>query len=419
MQLEQVSYTPAVLLLLMAERSRLSRLRLITLSGVLVTVLVLAFWISGHDTYKRVSSLHIKPPVGDVITETPQHHTTVNESRQHWSRPFLKDKVIHRRPQNLQPSQHDHPLLPTLPPNVISGVTKFVFFVGYPRSGHSIIGSLLDAHPNVVIAHEYDVFKKLPSLIEHSSARGQANFTEAVKVQLFNELYQNSYSNVFLNGTRSKNNKGYNLTLNGTWQGRYKDQILVVGDKKGGASSHLYAQSSAKFLKMYNKLLEMIQIPVVVFHCVRNPFDIISTKLLFGVQSSQDQKYTVQPVAKAKLNRSVKFKNDRVLHKSIKTIFRLADSVLNMTNYVFNKSTVVEVHNHELVSDPERTMHKLCHQLGIICSPNYVRSCAGKVFPEVSRTRFVVEWPEVLKLMVEHQLENYPFFKRYSFNSSI
>ena len=418
MQLEQVSYTPAVLLLLMAERSRLSRLRLVILSWVLVTVLVLAWWISGHDTYKRVSSLYIKPSVGDVLTETPQHHTTVNKSRQHWSKPFSIDKVIHGRPQNLQLSQHDHPLLPTLPPNVISGVTKFVFFVGYPKSGHSIIGSLLDAHPNVIIAHEYDMFKKLPSLIEHSSARGQTNFTQVVEI-LFNELYQESYTSVFQNGTRSENKQGFNLTLDDSWQGRYKDQILVIGDKKGGGSADLYAQSSAKFQRIYNKLLEMIQIPVVVFHCVRNPFDIIATKLLSHVQFRQDQKYTVQPVAKAKLDRSVKFRNDTLLHKRINSVFKLADSVSSMTNSVFINSMVVEVHNHELVSDPERTMHKLCQSLGIVCSPSYVRSCARKVFPKVSRTRFVVEWPEDLKLMVEHQLENYPFFKRYSFNSSI
>ena len=80
---------------------------------------------------------------------------------------------------------------------------------------------------------------------------------------------------------------------------------------------------------------------------------------------------------------------------------------------------VLEVHNHELVSDTEKTMHKLCQFLGIVCSPNYVRSCARKVFPKVSRTRFAVDWPEDLKLKVERRLDDYPFFKRYSFNSSI
>ena len=325
---------------------------------------------------------------------------------------------MHGEPQTQQlvhGSRHDYlgHLLPTLPQNIISGVKKFIFFVGYPRSGHSIIGSILDAHPNVVIAHEYNLFEKLPLILERNSARGQTNFTEAVK-QLFNQLYQNSYDNVFLNGRRSRkfNNKGYSLTLNGTWQGRYKDQILVIGDKRGGSSSELYAQNSTEFQRIYKKLLQMIQLPVVIIHCVRNPFDIISTKVLY-------QKYSFPSVAKAKLDRTRKFRNNTLLLESIKSTFKQADSVSSMSNSVFNKSMVLEVHNHELVSDAEKTIHKLCQFLGIVCSPNYVRSCARKVFPKVSRTRFAVDWPEDLKLMVERRLDDYSFFKRYSFNSSI
>ena len=165
----------------------------------------------------------------------------VKKNRQHLSRPFLN---VHGEPQNQQlvhGSRHDYHshLLPTLLQNVISGVKKFIFFVGYARSGHSIIGSILDAHPNVVIAHEYNLFEKLPIIVAPNSKRRQTNFTEAAK-KLFNQLYQNSYVNVFLNGRRSRNANGYNLTLNGTWQGRYKDQILVIGDKKRGGSAILY-----------------------------------------------------------------------------------------------------------------------------------------------------------------------------------
>ena len=189
----------------------------------------------------------------------------------------------------------------------------------------------------------------------------------------------------------------------------YKDQVLVIGDKKAGGSARLYAEHSTEFQRIYNKLIEMIQIPVFIIHCVRNPFDIISTKLLYRVKFRQE----------ARLNRTAKFRNNTLLLKSIKSTFQQADSVSSMTNSVFNKSMVLEVHNHELVSDTEKTIHKLCQFLGIVCSPNYVRSCARKVFPKVSRTRFAVDWPEDLKLKVVRRLDDYPLFKRYSFNSSI
>ena len=35
-------------------------------------------------------------------------------------------------------------------------VERFCLFVGYPRSGHSIVGAVLNAHRDAVISHELD-----------------------------------------------------------------------------------------------------------------------------------------------------------------------------------------------------------------------------------------------------------------------
>ncbi len=51
-----------------------------------------------------------------------------------------------------------------LSPDLVARVEKFVFFVGYARSGHSIIGALMDAHPHVVMAHEFFLFSNFPVL---------------------------------------------------------------------------------------------------------------------------------------------------------------------------------------------------------------------------------------------------------------
>ncbi len=40
---------------------------------------------------------------------------------------------------------------------IFNGVETYCMFIGYPRSDHSIVGALLDAHPNIVIAHERGV----------------------------------------------------------------------------------------------------------------------------------------------------------------------------------------------------------------------------------------------------------------------
>ncbi len=39
-------------------------------------------------------------------------------------------------------------------PRTFKEVKYFVQFMSFPRSGHSLIGSILDAHPQAIISHE-------------------------------------------------------------------------------------------------------------------------------------------------------------------------------------------------------------------------------------------------------------------------
>ena len=41
----------------------------------------------------------------------------------------------------------------------IDGVETYCMFIGYLRSGHRLIASLLDAHPNAIATHELDALK--------------------------------------------------------------------------------------------------------------------------------------------------------------------------------------------------------------------------------------------------------------------
>ena len=50
--------------------------------------------------------------------------------------------------------------LEPLPQSEVDGVETFVSFIGFGRSGHSFIGAVLDAHPNIVIGHEFHVLQE-------------------------------------------------------------------------------------------------------------------------------------------------------------------------------------------------------------------------------------------------------------------
>ena len=52
---------------------------------------------------------------------------------------------------------NDYNGMHALPQSVIDGVKTFVFFIGYARSGSSIVASFMDAHPHAVVSHEVGV----------------------------------------------------------------------------------------------------------------------------------------------------------------------------------------------------------------------------------------------------------------------
>ena len=118
----------------------------------------------------------------------------------------------------------------------VDGVQKFVFFVGYERSGHSIIGSMMDAHPDMIIAHEYHLFKNWRKQLMN-------------KAYLFKALYSKSFADATKGLRRAQaNSKGYTLHMNNSWQGQF-NHLKVIGDKSGGVTSRLYKQSPVKLQK--------------------------------------------------------------------------------------------------------------------------------------------------------------------------
>jgi len=97
-------------------------------------------------------------------------------------------------------------------------VRKFCLFVGHPRSGHSLIGSLLDAHPQIVIAHELHALESIR--------------TGASKPQLFYQILERS---------RWFSRRGgewdvYKYDVPSQHKGEFTT-LRVIGDKKGGAST--------------------------------------------------------------------------------------------------------------------------------------------------------------------------------------
>lgn len=107
-----------------------------------------------------------------------------------------------------------------LPCHVVDNVKTMVLFVGYPRSCHSLVGSLLDAHPNMVIAHEYNLLGKWRKMADVNRTRKH----------IFNDLYRWSHQQQ-ATIRQLKNGQSavarYLYGVPNQWQGDYKDRVTV------------------------------------------------------------------------------------------------------------------------------------------------------------------------------------------------
>jgi len=108
------------------------------------------------------------------------------------------------------------------------GVETFVMFIGYPRSSHSLVGAILDAHPEIVITHEYNLLQRWKQY--RSPELKKQNLQ---KYALFYHLHQRSINQARL-GIRAPPGKSwvrgefdYTYNVQGLWQGKYDKRIKV------------------------------------------------------------------------------------------------------------------------------------------------------------------------------------------------
>ena len=110
--------------------------------------------------------------------------------------------------------------------SLYDGVETFVLFIGYPRSRHSLIGAVLDAHPEIIIPHEYNVLGKLDSLRQRPLRKKNLQ-----KYLLFHNLHLLSHQQALF-GIRANNSLltgkfTYTYNVPGLWQGSYDKRIKV------------------------------------------------------------------------------------------------------------------------------------------------------------------------------------------------
>jgi hypothetical protein len=237
-------------------------------------------------------------------------------------------------------------------------------FVGYPRSGHSLVGSLLDAHPEVVLAHEFNTLQGLQRGLPPRELTRFLRYNAAAFAAL------------------GRGWSGYSYKVPGQWQGT-ASRLRVLGDKKGaGASRHL-----ARHPELLQRLEAEFEWPVTFLHVVRNPFDNIATW-------SRRQGIT--------------------LERASECYFRMAETV-SWLKERWPQDRFLDVHLGDFTAHPAGELFRLLQGLGVPeVSEEYLAAAGEVVFESPRKTRANVEWSPGLVSDIARRCESFPFLRRYT-----
>ena len=247
----------------------------------------------------------------------------------------------------------------------------FCLFIGYPRSGHSLVGSLLDAHPDVVIAHEVNVL-------------GLVAAKKPTRRELFHHLIRRSEADAAR--AMGRRASGYSYAVPGQWQGHVR-QLRVLGAKGGEKTSARLGRDP----KELTTLRRLARAPVRILHITRNPYDSIARMAAITKDG----------------------RPERTVAGSTDFLRRL--SRINLSLIEAGKPVLTTRHE-SLVADPRTELKRIAKFLEIEPDSSWLKACAAVVWPTPKRAREAVEWTDEERAAVEEIIARRPFFAGYTWD---
>jgi len=247
------------------------------------------------------------------------------------------------------------------PDSLFDQVKCYAMFIGHARSGHSLVGAILDAHPNIVIANELHA---LPLFQRYDCDR--LKVFKLILAWSQNATDQDRWARDF-----------YNYRIDGLFQGRYQ-ALEVIGDKKGGASTRYFLNHprfARRFIQEMGALLRIILV-------IRNPYDTIS---------AQDYR-AHRPVSE----------------ETIDHYFRSLDGMIALRE-LLDPAQFTLLYHEDLIARRREEISRLCAFLGQEVPPDFLDRCSQAIHESPHQRRYKMNWTEPLKDSVRRRIESDPF----------
>jgi len=241
----------------------------------------------------------------------------------------------------------------------IDRIKYFLMFMGYPRSGHTLVASMLNAHPNVICSNQMFI-------IENADKKELEGLLNTIK-----------------DGSSDMN-----------WKPEVKiapapkPAIHVIGDKTGHRTVEYLTDNPEQLDHLKNISLW----PIKWIHVVRNPFDCLATWTKKNFDSRKGQK-SIDKEFKGAFN---KFKalNDKIVE------LKKTEDVLTL------------VHEKVVVAK-DKTMQQLCDFLEIEKTDEWRQRVVKTLWNKPRITRRKISWNPPMLAQVTKSTKQYPWLRGY------
>jgi hypothetical protein len=253
-------------------------------------------------------------------------------------------------------------------PGRFRDVETICIFVGHVKCGGTLIGALLDAHPDAVLADEMDVLRYL-----------SAGFR---REQIFDLLLKGSRREARKARVTARRLVPYSLAVPRQWQGRY-EVLRVIGESRAGPTTRRLGREPWLLPRLYER---MNGVRPRFVHVVRDPFDPIAAMIVRGKRSFTDASSDYS--------------------RQCRTLLELRERI--------DPEDLLTVRYEDFVRGPQEGLRSVCGFLGLEASDDYLEACASIVDPAFRPERHLVEWrPEQIEA-VRTMIEQTPFLDRYA-----
>ena len=249
-------------------------------------------------------------------------------------------------------------------------IERCILTVGYSRSGSTLVGRLLNAHPEIVFSHELDLstVSRSPRLAARLGGRGRL-----VRLILENDRNVRRWT--------SYRGSGYSYAVKTGWQGKYS-RLRVVGDK----DSHVAAERLHRRPESLESLRRRIGAPIRAVFTFRNPYDVAAAEYLGEMKKKGEVAFVRRrDYAPAEAGRLW------IGEESVSRLREHSDKLARVIA-MFPKEDALPVYHEDFVASPREKLREICAFCGVECADDYLDACASIVFPAPHPTRSKVRW---------------------------